>query len=58
MNMYEVILCVIGVFFVIGSFLMNTKNVKSAIVFKAIPFLCGVYCIFFAVYSSGLISIN
>lgn len=37
MGMLDVILCVIGVFLITFSFLMNTKDVISAIWFKTIP---------------------
>ncbi len=58
MGVLEVILCVIGVFFIICSFLMNTKNVQSAILFKIIPFFCGVYCVFYACLTSGYIKLG
>lgn len=58
MRIYEIILFVIGVFFIIYSFLMNTKNVQSAILFKVIPFFCGVYCAIYACLNSGFIKIG
>lgn len=58
MSILEIILCIVGMFFILNAFILNTKNIKSAIFFKVIPFLSGLYCIFFAVYSSGIISIN
>lgn len=54
----DIILCVIGVFLIVFSFLMNTKNVKSAIWFKVIPFFSGAYCIVYACISSGIIRIG
>lgn len=36
------ILIVFGLLNIVGSFLMNTKDIKSAIVFKVIPFFGGV----------------
>lgn len=58
MGILEIILAIIGILFIILSFLMNTKNVQSAILFKVVPFLCGCYCVFYAIYSSGIIKIN
>lgn len=58
MGILEVILCIIGVFFIIYSFLMNTKNVKSAILFRVIPFFGGAYCVFYACVASGFVKIG
>lgn len=58
MGMLDVILCVIGVFLITFSFLMNTKDVISAIWFKTIPFFSGAYCIVYACISSGIIKIG
>lgn len=58
MGICEIILLVIGVFFVIYSFLMNTKNIKSAILFRIIPFFCGAYCVIYACLNSGFIKIG
>lgn len=54
----DIILCVIGVFLIVFSFLMNTEDVKSAIWFKVIPFFSGAYCIVCACISSGIIKIG
>lgn len=58
MGILEMILVIIGILFIIISFLMNTRNFQSAILFKVVPFLCGCYCVFYAVYSSGIIKVN
>lgn len=58
LGMLDVILCVIGVFLITFSFLMNTKDVLSAIWFKAVPFFSGAYCIVYACISSGIIKIG
>lgn len=55
MGILEVILCVIGAFLITFSFLMNTKNIKSAIWFKVIPFFSGTYCFAYACIVSGII---
>ena len=41
MNM-EIILMVCGVFWIIFSLIQHTRNLKSAIIFKVIPFSTGV----------------
>lgn len=56
--MLEIILGVIGVFFIVSSFLLNTKSVGSAIFFKVIPFFSGLYCIVYALIQSGVIKIG
>lgn len=58
MDVYEIILTVIGVLMIIFSFIMNTKNIKSALLLKLLPFTGGCYCIFFALITSGIIKIN
>lgn len=37
-----------GIFNVIMSLIMNTKNVRSAVIFKVIPFLLGLGCLLFS----------
>lgn len=46
MSVFEIILCLVGIFFVFSSFVMSTKDIKSSFYFKFIPFVCGMYCIF------------
>lgn len=58
MNVFEIILFCIGLFFIIFAFITNTRNIKSAFIFKAIPFFCGCYCIFYSLMNSGIININ
>ena len=55
MDIFNIILLAIGVLFIIGSLIMNTKSVTSAIIFKVIPFFSGAYCIFYALRLSSLI---
>ena len=38
----EIILMVCGVFWIVFSLIQNTRNIKSALVFKVIPFFTGV----------------
>ena len=58
MNVFEIILCVVGAWQIIVSFITNTKNVGSAIIYKVIPFASGESCIFFALYNSGIVRIG
>lgn len=58
LGMLDIILCVIGVFLITFSFLMNTKDIKLAIWFKVIPFFSGVYCIAYACIANGVIRVG
>lgn len=58
MNIFEIILALIGVALIIFAFMLKTKNVVSTIVFNVFPFISGCYCIFFAILTSGIIKIN
>ena len=58
MNVFEISLCVVGAWQIIVSFITNTKNVGSAIIYKVIPFASGEFCIFFALYNSGIVRIG
>jgi hypothetical protein len=54
--MVEIIVLVSGVFMIVFSLIMNTKNLKSSIVFKVIPFFLGLADIFvFAVLMGWII---
>lgn len=53
----EIILMVCGVFWIIFSLLNITKNIKSAIFFKVIPFFTGLATIVCAMDLLGWISI-
>lgn len=58
MNIFEIILVVMGIWFIIFSFIVSTENIKSAIIYQVIPFICGCYCVFFALMTSQIITIN
>jgi hypothetical protein len=58
MSIFEYILIGIGVWHVISSFICHTSNAKSSLMFKVIPFFGGCFCIFYALYVSGVISIR
>jgi ABC-type Na+ efflux pump permease subunit len=58
MNMFEIILTILGVWQILISFIMHTKNVRSCLVFKIIPFFSGCYCVFYAMLISGIIKIS
>lgn len=52
-----VILIICGAFWIMSSFLNNTKNVVSAIVYKVIPFTTGMITIGIALGMLDVISI-
>lgn len=58
MNILDCILIIIGIWQMAISFLINTENAISAIVFKVIPFFMGMYCIIYVLIQSGLIIIT
>jgi cytochrome c oxidase assembly factor CtaG len=58
MNIFEIILTIIGGLFIIYSFIVNTKNTKSELMFQVFPFISGCYCIFFALLTSQILKIN
>ena len=41
MNVFEIILCVVGAWQIIVSFISYTDNLGSAIIYKVIPFASG-----------------
>jgi hypothetical protein len=57
MGVLEIILCIIGAFFIVSSLIVKTENLLSSIFLKVIPFFSGTYCIFYACLSSGVIKI-
>jgi len=54
----NIILVLIGVYFIIFSFIVSGKNTRSKFVFQVIPFFCGLFCIFYAVLNMGILNIN
>ena len=57
MGVFEIILCVIGVYNVIIGFMME-KNLQSTIIFKVIPLFAGLFLIGYACMTSGFIRIG
>ena len=49
---------VIGVLLVIVSFIMNTENFLSSVLFKCVPFFSGSYLIFYFLMNVGWIIIK
>lgn len=43
MDYNDIIQLLIGIYFIGFSFIMNTKNIRSSIVFKVMPFISGTY---------------
>ena len=58
MNVFDIILCAIGILLLLESFLTKTKDVPSTIIIKIIPFFCGAYCLIYACMNSGFIKIG
>lgn len=53
----EIILMVCGAFWIISALMTNTKNIKSAIFFKVIPFFTGLATIVCAMDLFGWVNI-
>lgn len=58
MNVFDIILCIIGMWAIIFSLIVKTESFKGSIIYKVIPFFSGVYCIFYSLYVSGIIKFN
>lgn len=58
MNIYEIIIFIIGIGLVVTSILNQTKNIVSAVLLKVFPFFSGLYLMVYALLVSGFISIN
>ena len=58
MNVFDIILCAIGILLLLESFLAKTKDVPSTIIIKIIPFFCGAYCLIYACMNSVFIKIG
>jgi len=56
-NIYAWITLIAGIYFLINSFALNTKNFISALLFKIIPFFLGAGCIFVALKLFNIITI-
>ena len=52
---YAIIVLVTGGWLITISFIMNTRNVTSSIIFKVIPFFLGAACLFVGAKMIGLI---
>ena len=50
-----IIVLLAGVYLVLSAMLMDTKNIQSFIIFKAVPFLLGLASIIIAVKALGWI---
>lgn len=58
MDILTLILIIIGVWFIVFSFLLSAENIPSKIIFKVIPFFSGVYCVYYALIQSGILVIG
>jgi len=58
-NTLFIIICLTsGLYSIIGSFALDTKNFQSALIFKVIPFFLGIGNILIALKLLNVISIN
>lgn len=55
--MFNYGLLIIGLYLIINSLIIKTKNLKSSFLFKVIPNICGLYLIFMFLLSQGYITI-
>lgn len=55
--MLNYILMSIGVYFIIFSFVLKTRNFLSTVIFKLIPFFSGVFNIGYALNQIGIIAV-
>jgi hypothetical protein len=51
----EIILCFSSIYFIIFSFMTQTENGLSALIFKIVPFFCGFGCGLVALKMLGVI---
>jgi hypothetical protein len=58
MDGFQIYLIVIGVLQIISIFFINTSGIFYTVLYKVVPFFSGCYCIFYALYDSGIIKIN
>ena len=49
---------VIGLYLLCFCIIMTTENIRSAIIFKILPFIFGVYLIVLGIYNLGIINIT
>lgn len=52
-----ILLCIAGVYLLMIACVMNTKNLRSAIVFKVIPCILGIFSLLAGVYETGIINL-
>ena len=55
--MYYVFL-IAGLYLIVFSFILNTKNMSSAIIFKAIPFLIGLFNLIYGLNLLGILKLG
>ena len=53
--MEVIILSVIGIYLVFGSFVLNTEDLKSAFYFKFLPFVFGITLLIMAAIEYGFV---
>lgn len=58
MRIHEIVLDIIGVYFVSIGLATQTKGWPPALMYKIIPYFCGMYCIFYGIFMSGFVKIG
>lgn len=53
----DIILIICGAFNIVFSLIVNTKNIQSAIVYKVLPFIAGVFTILCGMNIIGYVNI-
>lgn len=53
----DIAIVLIGLVWIVFSFMLNTKNLRSALLFQVFPFFSGVFAVFYGVYNMGIISV-
>lgn len=53
----DIAIVLIGLVWMVSAFVLHTKNLRSAILFKVFPFFSGVFAVFYGVYNMGIISV-
>jgi hypothetical protein len=46
MNIRDILLTIAGFYNIVMSLILNTKNLRSALIFKVIPFFLGLSCLY------------
>lgn len=56
--MIDIIAFILGLCCVVSGLIIKTRNIKSSIIAKVIPFVTGVYMCVYAVINMGIFTLN